>query len=141
MTPPQLLMIAGGMLAAATVLTVLLLVAVRRALPGPPRTGPDEAEMGKVLKRAAALQSRMDDLQRLVNETDRKVESLRRLLDQASQGSLYPPPMLEPQHEAILHLRSQGLDSIDIARRLDLDVGQVELTLNLRKVPAERQEA
>lgn len=48
-------------------------------------------------------------------------------------GSLYPPPRLESQQDEILRLHGQGMDWVDIARRLDLTVGEVELTVNLSK--------
>jgi len=41
------------------------------------------------------------------------------------------PQTLPEKHREILRLRRQGLDALEIARRTEMDVGQVELILNL----------
>jgi len=41
------------------------------------------------------------------------------------------PTRPNPRRDEILRLRSQGLDAVEIARRVQMNVGEVELVLNL----------
>jgi hypothetical protein len=46
---------------------------------------------------------------------------------------------IDPRYEEILRLSGQGLDAIEIARRVEMNVGEVELVLNLH-APGQRAE-
>lgn len=81
------------------------------------------------------LNSRMDELRRLLAQAERVIARV-----QAPPGEAPPPDtdvaapgLLEKQRDHVLRLRLQGLETIDIARRLGLPVGEVELTLKLQE--------
>lgn len=107
------------------------------------------------------LAVRLRRLERVARRTERRLEDhvdeLRRLLSQAeakaapagtgdsfrpvAPGAPASPPgarseailpgILEKQRDLIFRLRLQGLEPMDIARRLRLPIGEVELTLKL----------
>jgi DNA-directed RNA polymerase specialized sigma24 family protein len=91
------------------------------------------------------LNGRMDELRRLLAQADAAA---------ARPGGAYvpqdasspaeqaaPPAILEKQRDQIFRLRLQGLEPIDIARRMRVPVGEVELTLKLRKAQQEHARA
>jgi len=98
------------------------------------------------------VQVHIEELKRLLSETDAKIGHLR---DEARGGgalasdgtperSQGKPPQGEPappeapgdrttgaSYEEIFRLKGQGLDPIEIARRVNMNVGEVELVLSL----------
>jgi hypothetical protein len=54
-------------------------------------------------------------------------------LSGAGQGSGAAPQRIDPLHQRVHELADQGLDSIEIARRIERPTGQVELILALRR--------
>ena len=70
-----------------------------------------------------ALAHRVAELQQLLNKAEQTIRELRAMKAPAASG----PPM----QTAILRLSRQGLDTVEIARRLMMNVGEVELILNL----------
>jgi DNA-binding NarL/FixJ family response regulator len=99
------------------------------------------------------IESRLKDLQNLLGEIDDKITATRTAVadgnelkvgddsDIRPEGSSEPliphsevttgDDALDPQQEQILHLKAQGLSTIEIARRMEVNVGEVELVLNL----------
>ena len=152
MTAQEWLVLAGSVAAGAAAALAAVAVAMRLGRRGSPaRTDLD------VMRRLAL---RLRRLQRVARETERRLEGhvdeLRRLLSEAegkaaagaagesSPGAAPPAPdatpdadkpllpgILEKQKDLIFRLRLQGLEPVDIARRLHLPVGEVELTLRL----------
>ncbi len=81
------------------------------------------------------VDERLDRLQALLAEADKKQEALRRQVEAAqSSGSFSSAP--NGASGQVLVLAAQGLDSVDIARRLKMEVGEVELMLNLHRSTA-----
>jgi methyl-accepting chemotaxis protein len=81
---------------------------------------------------AEQIDLRMDArIQELQEAMDRAETTLQRL-GSGGKGPDYRP-IRDPAHGEILRLDGQGLDSIEIARRMEMDVGEVELVLNLNR--------
>jgi hypothetical protein len=80
---------------------------------------------------------RLGELRRLVRQADARIADLQR----AAAGDAYAPESPTPPAEAdaagesrtarVLAMAGQGLGPVEIARRLRMDVGQVELVVNL----------
>jgi hypothetical protein len=80
------------------------------------------------------LNSRMDELRHLLAQAEQVLP--RPLGEGQSAGGPEAGPLpaiLEKQRDQIFRLRFQGLETVDIARRLRLPVGEVELTLKLHQ--------
>jgi len=74
------------------------------------------------------IQQRLDAYQTVLEETESRLRALER------RGDVQSPAENGPQssrHAEIGNLARQGLDSIEIARRTGMDVGEVELTVSL----------
>jgi len=87
------------------------------------------------------MEGRLDELKGMLSEADRKIEQLRRLTEAASAkvDPQQAPAQASPAqqvHGEIRRLNSQGMDAVRIARRLGMDVGEVELVLNLQRTQA-----
>ncbi len=106
-------------------LVVVLVRARRQVAAGP---GPAGAE-------AEALTRQVDELQRLLERAESRVEELRSLLAADLHAVAHAPgdPTADRREDQILLLQTEGLDEIGIARRLDMDVGEVQLVLNLHR--------
>lgn len=79
------------------------------------------------------LETRANKLRQLLAEVDQRIEELRRLSSQTLSASGLAHSALERQQAEVFRLSRQGLDGVEIARRLELDVGEVELMLNLHR--------
>jgi len=102
----------------------------------------DVAELAGQLEDFARLidktvDQRLGQLRSLLAEADSRIRQLERLVADASGGQ--PPPAQAAQADMIIAMAAQGLDSVEIARRLGIDVGQVELTLHLRRARTHQQ--
>ncbi len=90
------------------------------------------------------IELRLGELRQLMAEVDGKIAQGREAIDTHEPPHQSGIPVeshratIDPRHEEILHLKSQGLDTIEIARRTQMNVGEVELVLNLH--PARGQE-
>jgi hypothetical protein len=86
---------------------------------------------------ARRIDNRVDDrlgrLQTLLAEADKKQQELRHLTEAAGQAGDKPAIAPGGTSGQVLVLASQGLDSVEIARRLQMDVGEVELMINLHR--------
>jgi len=112
-----------------------------------------DALAGRIDKR---IEQRLDELRRLVSEVDAKVaeaEAKLRGLDGPGGSYKAAPPAaadaeespptgrtrpkagakISPQHQEVLALKAQGLNAVEIARRVAMNVGEVELVLNLHQ--------
>jgi len=112
-----------------------------------------DALAGRIDKR---VENRLAELRRLLDEVDAKVDkaqaTLRRLRGQ--DGSYKPPcppaidageppatgrarpkapAAISPRQQEVLRLKAQGLDAVEIARLVGMNVGEVELVLNLHR--------
>ncbi|MGA2265099.1 MAG: hypothetical protein ABSH10_01545 [Phycisphaerae bacterium] len=79
------------------------------------------------------VDDRLDRLQALLAEADKKQQELRRLTEAAGQPGGKLAGASGGASGQVLALASQGLDSVEIARRLKMDVGEVELMINLHR--------
>jgi hypothetical protein len=145
---------AAAVLVVAVVVVVIQLQSPRQA---PPPAGQDDLPLADELVEsreafapgesdeaipeplAEELDARVGKLHQLLAEVDQRIEELRRLSTDALAASNLARSALERQHREVLRLSRQGLDAVEVARRLELDVGEVELMLNLQRcrVPTE----
>lgn len=95
------------------------------------------------------MSSRLDELKRLLAEADATIAELRSGLQRpkesdpsasphiaaqpghSPQGAQQPAERLSPRDGEVVRLASRGLDTIEIARRMNMNIGEVELILNL----------
>lgn len=91
--------------------------------------------------------TRLEDLEHLVAvDSERRIAEIRTLLDQADDRitelrspdggpGQSPPPSSEPspRHSEVLRLAGRGLDTGEIARRLEMHAGEVDLVLGLHR--------
>ena len=75
-----------------------------------------------------AITPRMKELRELICQADQAAARLRR--EMHACGS-YMPALSDPRHLKIQELHRQGLTAAEIARRVEMTVGEVELVLNL----------
>jgi hypothetical protein len=80
----------------------------------------------------ARVEDRADKLRGLLTRADERIADLQRLSSQSPRPAREPPAAGSPRAE-VLHLAGQGLDAVEIARRTNLDVGEVELVLSLER--------
>ncbi|MFA6135122.1 MAG: hypothetical protein WC869_14000 [Phycisphaerae bacterium] len=150
---PPLLAAAGViMLFAAALLRHRRLARARRAgKPDADRLAHDAAALAEQLdKFANQVEARVDDrlerLQRLLDEADARIAELRRLTGSSPAPRAAEKPGAAPAGsmslspvEQVLNLHDQGLARLDIARRLGMEIAQVDLTLNLYRAAASRR--
>ncbi len=68
------------------------------------------------------------------DELNRKIQALQNLLAQMPAPRTRPrKPDADDKYSKVVQLADQGLNSQEIARKVQIPVGEVELTLNLRK--------
>ena len=80
------------------------------------------------------MAERLEQLAKRLASIDEEIAQLRRSAALASCSA-----RADPRRREILDLRRQGIDIIEIARRTNLDVGEVELILNLCRSEAPEQ--
>lgn len=145
--------VAVTVLIAISVAIVLYLL-VRRLRRRPP-TGParqmslgirrlhaDVAELRQRLDEMRAelaekLPERMDALNNVCRDADERIAELRRLTDSGEQDA-QDAGCGENESPEILRLSRQGLDPVEIARRMKMPVGEVELVLRLHESVEQR---
>ncbi len=136
------LVVSSAVVAAAMIIWILLRVAGKTParqpcpqepdLPGESLDEPAE-EIPEEEEARQELQAGVGQLRQLLAEVDQRIEELRQLSAQAVTASGLARSALERQQAEVLRLSRQGLDGVEIARRLELDVGEVELMLNLQR--------
>lgn len=146
---------AGVLVNIATILVVVVVVRLHlrraHAAARAPRKGPaaqldaagrDAAQLARQLERAIAdvdarLDERAEQLRGLLAEANERIAELRYLRDNSASGGDGGPT--DPRQAEVVRLATQQIHPVEIARRLAMDVGEVELVLSLsRSVPAER---
>ena len=151
MTTNELLVLAGGVAAGAALVLLTVLAVVLRRRRG---ASPDEAGAGGAgdLRHLGRRIRRLDLIARRAQaRVKAQVEELRRLLARAERltggvparasdaaPSAEPeeaplPAIVQSQRDQVLRLSLQGLEPIDIARRMSMPIGEVELTLRLHQ--------
>jgi hypothetical protein len=149
-------LLAPGLIVVGVVaLGVILLTSLRGKLPRRPHT-PSPREAIEAVRREVAEAEEFDDpaaelldlARRLSAQLDTKAERLERLLDDArriiesleqhAHRQPAPPPAgtpeaLDPFTRSVHELADEGLDPVEIARRLDEQTGKIELVLALRR--------
>ena len=117
MSPEQLSAAAAAALMVAISAVLLALVALRR--------GRDSDE--KVHKRLTELQQQLDQAENRVARLERARDGLAD--DAVGEGR----PAAAAKADEIARLAGQGVEAVEIARRMNMDVGEVELMINLQK--------
>ena len=117
MSPEQLSAAAAAAIMVAVSAVLLALVALRR--------GRDSDE--KVHKRLA-------ELQQLLDQAENRIARLERARDgSADDTGGQGRPAAAHKADEITRLAGQGVEAVEIARRMNMDVGEVELMINLQK--------
>lgn len=130
MTYEQLLTICAILLSTSIAILVTSVILLRR------RSCPSDAEEIIARLNAAAdqidrrTQARMRQLQELLNQARVQVREFKGL-DEETPRPL--PPDIHAQEDEIMRLAGLDMSEVEIARRLQLSVGEVELTLNLNR--------
>ena len=141
MTLYQLYALAAGVLVAVVILVLVLALAMRRRLSAGASSGRISREAIDLLKRLEQASRKIDaqakavsqQLRPLLEEAQEKIAQLQRRMDESDTREGFFPPPLQRQQDEIVRLSQSGMDALDIARRLELTVGEVELMLNLQK--------
>ncbi len=143
----NLMTVAAVMLAAAGLIVLALIWIVRERRTINPLSPQQIGDLIRRLDHATRqAECRLIELQRLTGQSpgDPPAAPAHQPLHVESSQAVEPadvqepqsplaPPRPEPQQGEILRLHRQGLDLVEIARRLELTVGEVELTVNLSK--------
>ena len=79
------------------------------------------------------LQAQADRLRKLLDEARQRVAELRRLMLAPSASSADGLAVNGARREDVSKLSKTGMDPLEIAARLNVPVGEVELILNLRR--------
>lgn len=94
---------------------------------------------------AVSLDEKTARLEGLLAQANRSIERLEQALEIAGQGTLLSTsmpfmdqPPIDPIHQRVYELADQGMSSVEIARTLEQQPGQVELILALRRREATR---
>jgi hypothetical protein len=139
----------GALIAAGLILLVVYLVLIRRRdVMRRLRKGQGEKQaawnrdvrnMLSELEQLASridrrLNQRMEKLTELICEADETIDRLQRRSNDAADPDR-PQGAHDPACRQVLALAGQGLDAIEIARRMEMDVGEVQLVLQLQETP------
>lgn len=137
------ILLAGGALGIGVVLIVWGLVSRKRSVPGHARDSAEKLTRDLIDE----LESRAERLEKVIERAESTLGELR---DAERRAAAAPPPIrrgetivepkpreqhsifTDPVHVEVCTLAEQGLGPVDIARRMQLPTGQVELILNLR---------
>ncbi len=139
MDQPQLIWISGGLITAGTVLLLILLGAASRT-----RT----KQANRMAERVRQLTEQVDTMAEVQIQLVGRVEQLEQPIadTDAWPNNVGAPAAISPQassspnesehpaipaHGEIMRLMQQGLDAVEIARRVSMNVGEVELVQNL----------
>jgi len=140
-------LIAASFVASGVVLGLIVVVLRQRTRPrriegnqeeaaSPDERMRDLEALADRLERLAArierdLARQMQETRSLLTETERRTARLRELLDGHEPGS-YESSEETRRKAEVVRLSRQGLDPVEIARRMRLDVGEVELLVRLQ---------
>jgi hypothetical protein len=137
------ILLAGGALGIGVVLIVWGLVSRKRNVPGHARDSAENLTRDLIDE----LESRAERLEKVIERAESTLAELRESERRAAASPspirraetiVEPKPrdqhsiFTDPVHVEVCTLAEQGLSPVDIARRMQLPTGQVELILNLR---------
>lgn len=126
MTYEQMLTICTLLLAVSALLLSGVLVIARR------RNAARDDQLKELARQIdRRLEARMSQLQDLVDQARVQVRELKKL--DSFSATPVDSGVVQTQEQEVLRLYSMDMSLIEIARRLGLSVGEVELTLNLHK--------
>jgi hypothetical protein len=139
-------LIAASFVAAAVALGLVVVVLRQRTRGKAPRAEGDaeEARDGQA-RELAALTERLERLaERVERDLSQQMREARDLLAETERRASEPregssggspgryEPGAEPRRAEVIRLSRQGVDAVEIARRMDLEVGEVELMVHLQ---------
>lgn len=81
----------------------------------------------------ARLNGKIQHLSDLLNQAQGKIDRLEELSSRSARDEEDPERPHDPAGREVLRLWGQGLDPVEIARRMEMDVGEVQLVLRLEK--------
>ncbi|MGH7245120.1 MAG: DUF6115 domain-containing protein [Phycisphaerales bacterium] len=138
------LLLAGGALGIGVLLVGWGMFSRKRELPGHARDGAETLTRELIDE----LEARAERLERLIERAEITITELRTSeqraaarpaaviaeakLKHVAQVPQEPSIFSDPMHREVCALSDDGLSPVDIARRLQMPTGQVELILNLR---------
>lgn len=144
------LLLAGGILGIGVLLVVWGMFSRKRELPGHARDGAEKLTRELIDE----LEARAERLERLIERAETTITELRASEQRAAAKPTViaeakmkhapttqePSIFTDPMHREVCAMADDGLSPVDIARRLQMPTGQVELILNLRgkRVPVSR---
>ena len=145
MKSQDMMFLAAMFLVSAALLAIALVRIMRRGGhwrsgdPAGRKLARDVNELTKRLEQtaqriSARVETQLSQLRQLQQQLEERAAQLATMLDRTgTAGDNYPPLPLESQQQEIVRLSRQGIDPVGIARRLELSVGEVELSLNLQR--------
>ena len=85
------------------------------------------------------IDARIETLQHVLARADKIISAAQNQTPPETPSEKPRPQIPQPtgKHREILRLMQQGLDAIEIARRVQMDVGEVELVRNLHHRPGD----
>jgi hypothetical protein len=140
------LLLAGGILGIGVLLVLWGMFSRKRDLPGHARDGAERLTRELIDE----LEARAERLERLIERAETTITELRaseqRAIAVSRAGATQviaeaklknvaqaePSIFTDPMHREVCAMADDGLSPVDIARRLQMPTGQVELILNLR---------
>lgn len=143
------LLLAGGVLGIGVLLIGWGVLSRKREVPGHARDGAEKLTRELIDE----LEARAERLERLIERAETTITELRAGEQRAAakpvqviaeaklkREATEPSMATDPVHREVCAMSDDGLSPVDIARRLQMPTGQVELILNLRgkRVPVSR---
>lgn len=144
------LLLAGGVLGIGVLLIGWGVLSRKREVPGHARDGAEKLTRELIDE----LEARAERLERLIERAETTITELRASEQRAAakpvqviaeaklkrEATMEPSMTTDPVHREVCAMSDDGLSPVDIARRLQMPTGQVELILNLRgkRVPVSR---
>ncbi|MBL8875131.1 MAG: hypothetical protein JNM86_04975 [Phycisphaerae bacterium] len=146
------LLLAGGVLGIGVLLIGWGIFSRKREVPGHARDGAEKLTRELIDE----LEARAERLERLIERAETTITELRASEQRAAAkpptviaeaklkhpAHANPEPSIfaDPMHREVCAMADDGLSAVEIARRLQMPTGQVELILNLRgkRAPASR---
>ena len=140
------LLLAGGILGIGVLLVLWGMFSRKRDLPGHARDGAEKLTRELIDE----LEARAERLERLIERAETTITELRTSEQRAAAAPRMGPTQViaetklknvpqaepsiftDPMHREVCAMADDGLSPVDIARRLQMPTGQVELILNLR---------
>lgn len=137
------LLLAGGVLGIGVLLVLWGIFSRKREVPGHARDGAERLTRELIDE----LEARAERLERLIGRAETAIAQLRESEQRASArpqtviaeaklrnvpSAPEPSIISDPMHREVCAMSDEGLSAVDIARRLQMPTGQVELILNLR---------